>query len=165
MEKNKKNITSTHFYWLSKKENHRSSWKSLDNKQKLKLTNFLKGQWYGHTVKRCHETIATCAKRSCQGHNKDKCTCTEVRCCDRGDDQQAFSRNYPKFKRETEIVQIQTKERIPGLQAIRKLLRINAHHELIFSNAVKKESQYESSEDNLPLVPSYGYGYYTKRKR
>ena len=25
---------------------------------------------YGHTVKKCHETIATCAKCSCQGHKK-----------------------------------------------------------------------------------------------
>ena len=32
---------------------------------------------YGHTVKRCHETVATCARCSCQGHNKDKCTSTE----------------------------------------------------------------------------------------
>ena len=68
---------------------------------------------YGHTVKIYHETIATRAKCSCQGHNKNKCTSTAVRCCYCGDDHQAFSRNRPIFKKETEIVQIQTKEHIP----------------------------------------------------
>ena len=103
----------------------------------------------------------------------------KVRCCNCGDDHQAFSRNCPIYIRETEIVQIQTKERIPRLQAIRKLLRINPHPELIFSNAVKntsnrttsksptrtnQESQSESSEDDSPPVPSYGHGYYTEGK-
>ena len=83
------------------------------------------------------------------------------------------------FKRETEIVQIQTIERIPREQAILKLLRINPHPELIFSNAVKntssqitsksptrtnQESQSESSEDDSPPVLSYGHGYYTEGK-
>ena len=93
-----------------------------------------------------------------------------------GDDHQAFSRNCPIFKRETEINQIQTKERIPRLPARRKLLRVNPHPKLIFSNAVKntsnrttakslstseQESQSESSEENLPPLPSYGHGNYT----
>ena len=95
---------------------------------------------YGHIVKRCHKTIATCEKCSCQGHIKYKCTSTGVRCCHCRDDHQAFSRNYQLFKRETEIVQIQTKERIPRQQVIRKLLRINPHPEIIFSNAVKNTS-------------------------
>ena len=64
---------------------------------------------YGHTVKRCRETIATCARCSNQRHNEDKCTSTEVRCCHYGADYQAFSRSCPIFKRETEIIQIRTK--------------------------------------------------------
>ena len=60
---------------------------------------------YGHTVKTCHETIATCARFNCQGHNKDKCTSTEVRCYHCGDDHQTFSRNCAIFKRVIEIVQ------------------------------------------------------------
>ena len=47
---------------------------------------------YGHTVKICRETIATCARCSCKGHNNDKFTSTEVRCCHCGEDHQAFSR-------------------------------------------------------------------------
>ena len=134
---------------------------------------------YGHTVKTIHETIAACAKCSCQAHNKDKCTSTEVRCWHLGDDHQALSRNCPIFKKETEIVQIQTKEPIPRLQAIWKVLRINPHLELIFSNAVKnnsnrstskfptrtnEESQSKSSDNNSPPVPSYGHRYYTEGK-
>ena len=125
-------------------------------------------------MERCHETIATCANCSCQGNNKVKCTSTEVRCYHCGDDHQTFSRNWPIFKRDTEIVQTQTKERIPRLQAIRKFLRVNPHPELIFSNAVRntsnrttsksglkknQETQSESSEDNSPPVPSFGIGY------
>ena len=134
---------------------------------------------YGHTVKRCHETIATCAKCSCQGHNKDKCTSTEVRRSHCGDDHQAFSRNCPIFKRETENGQVQTNERIPREQAIRKLFRINPHPEILFSNAENNtskqttsksptrtydENQSDSNEDSSPHVPSYGHGYYTQRK-
>ena len=134
---------------------------------------------YGHTMKRCRETIATCARRSCQEHIKDKCTSTEVRYCHCGEDHQAFLRNCPIFKRETEIVQIQTKERIHRLHAIRKLLRLSPNPELIFSNAVKntpnrttskspskseQESQCESGEGDSPTVPSCGHGYYTQGK-
>ena len=61
---------------------------------------------YGQTVKRCHETITTCARCSNEWHNKDKCTSTTVRCCHCGSDHQAFSRNCPIFKREKEIVRI-----------------------------------------------------------
>ena len=39
-----------------------------------------------------------------------------------------------------EITQIQTKERIPRQQAMRKLLRLNLHPELICSHAVKNTS-------------------------
>ena len=95
---------------------------------------------YGHTVKIFHGTIATCAKGSCKAHNRDKCTSTEVRCCHSGDDHQALSTNYPLFKRETEIVQIQTKECITRLQAILKLHRLNLNPEFIFSNTVKNSS-------------------------
>ena len=87
---------------------------------------------------------------------------------------QEFSRNCSIFKRDTEIAQIQTNERIPRLQAIRKLLRLNPNPEKIFPYAVKntsnrttsqspssseQESQSESSEDKSPTVPSYGHGY------
>ena len=131
---------------------------------------------YGNTVKRCHETKATCVRCSYQRHNKDKCISTEVRCCHCEDDHETFSRNCQIFKRETEIVQTQTKERIPRLQAIQKLFKINPHPELIFSKAVKNTSnqttsksssgseqdiQSDSSEDNSQTVPSYGHGYYT----
>ena len=95
---------------------------------------------YGHTVKRCHDRIATCARCSCQGHNKDKCINTEVRCCQCGDVHQTFSRNCPISKWETEIVQIQTKELIPWLKAIQKLLRLNPNRKVIFSNAVMNAS-------------------------
>ena len=130
----------------------------------------------GHTMRRCRETIASCARCSCQGHNKDKCTSTEVRCCHFGEDHLAFERNCPIIKRETEIVQTQTKERIPRLQATQKLLRLNQNSDLILSNAVKntsnrttskshtrtdQESQSESSKDNSLRIPSYGRGYYT----
>ena len=84
----------------------------------------------GHTKKECHEAIAMCARCSCQGPDTDKCTSTEVRCFHCGDDHQVFSRSCLIFKREIEIVQIQTKERIPRLQAIRKLLRLNPNSEL-----------------------------------
>ena len=118
---------------------------------------------FGHTAKRCHETIATCARCSCQGHDKDKCTSNEVKCYHYAEDHQTFSRNCPVFKKEMEIVRIQTKERIPSQQAIRKLLRLNPHPELIYSHAVKntsnrttskslnrtnQESRSESSEDD-----------------
>ena len=126
---------------------------------------------YGRTVKNCHEIIATWARCSNQGQNKERCTNTEVGYCRYGSDHQAFSMNCPIFKRETEIVQFQTEERIPRQQVIRKLLRINLHPELIFSNAVKntsnrttsksptrtnQESQSESIEDDSLPVPFYG---------
>ena len=41
---------------------------------------------------------------------------------------------------ETEIKQIQTKERIPRLQAIRKLLTLNPNVELIYSYAIKNNA-------------------------
>ena len=78
-----------------------------------------------------------------------------------------------------EIVRIQTKEPIPRQQAIRKLLRLDPHPELIYSHAVKntsnpttskspnrtdQESQSESGEDDSPTLPSYGHGYYTQGK-
>ena len=148
----------------------------------------------GNTVKRCRETIATCARCSNQGHNKDESTSTEVRCCHRKADLQAFSRICPIFKRETEIIQIQPNDIIPRLQAERKLHTLNQNRELVFSNAVKKtsnptrtksptiseqESQSDSCEDtnvlkifenfgnvedNSPTVPTYGHGYYTKER-
>ena len=101
---------------------------------------------YGHTVKRWHEPIEACAKCSCHGHNKNMCTSTEDRRCHCGDYHQSFSRNCPVFKRETEIDLIQRKERIPRLQAIRKLLRINPHPDLIVSNAVKNTSNRTTSK-------------------
>ena len=134
---------------------------------------------YGHTVKRGRETIATCAWCSCQWHYKGKCTSNEVKCYHCGEDHQAISRNCPIFKRETEIVQIQRKERIRRLQAIRELLKLNPNPELIFSNAVKNTSnrntsktpstseqgsKSESSDDNSPTLLSYGHEYYTKGK-
>ena len=134
---------------------------------------------YGHTVKRCHETVATCARCSCRGHNKDKCTSTWVRCCHCGEDHQAFSRNCSIFRREMEIVQIRTKECITRLQAIQKLLRLKPNPEYIFSSAVnntsnrttsksptrtEQENQSESSEKNSSTVSSYGHGYYTQGK-
>ena len=134
---------------------------------------------YGHTVKTCHETIVTCARCNCQGHNQDKGTSTEVRCCHCWDDHQTFSRNCAMFRKEIEIVQTQTKERIPRLPVIRKLLRKNSHPELVFSNTVmntsnqtisksptrtNQESQSEYTEGNSPPVPSCGYGYYIEGK-
>ena len=113
------------------------------------------------------------------GYNKDKYTSTEVRCCHCEADHQVLSRNNPIFKRETEILLIQAEECKPRLQAIQKLLRLNQNPELIFLNAVKntynpttsasptrskQESQSDSSEDNSPTVPAYGYGYNTKEK-
>ena len=146
----------------------------------------MKVQWAARHVldmdtqwKICRETIATCARCSWQAHNKNKCTSTEVRCCHCGADHQAFSRNCPINKRETGVVQIQTKERILRLQVVRKLLNLNKNPELIFSNAVintsnwtpskssnrtHQESQSKSSEDNSPPVPSYSHGYYTQGK-
>ena len=141
---------------------------------------------HGHTVKRCHETIATCTRYSNQGKNKDECSSTEVWCCHCGADHQTYSRKCPLFKREMEIIQIQTKDCVPRLHSIRKLFRLNPNPELTFSNAVKntsnattsmsptrskQESQSDSSEenygnkeDNSPTVTAYGYGYYTKGK-
>ena len=128
---------------------------------------------YGHAAKRCHETIATCARCSCQGHNKDKCTSNEVKCYYCGEDHQTISRNCPVLKKEMEIVRIQTEERIPRQQVIRKLLRLYPHPELNYSHAVKntsnritskspnrtdQENQSKSSEDDSPTVPSYGHG-------
>ena len=97
-------------------------------------------------MKRCREITATCARCSSKGHKKDKCTSTEVRCCHCGVDHKAFSRNCAIFKRETEIVQIQTKERAPRLQALRKLLRLNPNPDLIFSNAIKNTSNPTASK-------------------
>ena len=122
---------------------------------------------YGRTVKRSRETRATCARCSSQGHKKVKCTSPAVRCSHCGVDHQALSRNCPLFKREEEIVQIQTKEHIHRLQLIRKLHRLNQNPELLFSNAVRNtpnpttskyqtrsehESQFDFSEDNSPTV-------------
>ena len=101
---------------------------------------------YGHTAKRCHETIATCARCSCQGHNKDECTSNEVKYFHCYEDHQSFSRNCPVFKKEMEIVWIQTKVRIPRQQAIRKLIRLNSHPELIYSHAVKNISNPTTSK-------------------
>ena len=103
----------------------------------------------------------------------------EVKCYRCGEDHQTYSRNCPVFKNEMEIVRIQTKERIPWQQVIRKLLRLDPHPELIYSHAVEntsnrttskssnrkdQESQSESSEDDSPTVPSYGHRYYAQGK-
>ena len=66
--------------------------------------------------------------------DRDKYASTEVRCCHCGEDHKAFSRSCSIFKRETDVVQIQTNERIPRLQAIQKLLRLNSNSELIFTS-------------------------------
>ena len=97
---------------------------------------------YGHIVKTCRETIATRAKCSKQGHNKDNCASAKVTCCICGADHQAFSRSCPLFKRETDIFQLQTKERTPRLQTIRKLLRLTKS-----PTTSEQESQADSSED------------------
>ena len=101
---------------------------------------------YGHTVKTCRETIAACMRCISEGRNKDKCTSTEVRCCHYGADHQAFPRNNPIFKREKQIAQFQTKESIPRLQAIQKLLRLNLIPEIFFSNAVMDTSNTTTSK-------------------
>ena len=134
---------------------------------------------YGHTAKRCHETTVTRARRSCQRHNKDKCTSSEVKCYHCGGNHQSYSRNFPVLKNGMEVVRIQTKECIPRHQTIRKLLRFKPHPELFYSHAVKntsnrttskfpdrtdQKSQSESSEDDSPTVPCYGHGYYTQGK-
>ena len=67
------------------------------------------------------------ARCSCEGHKKDKCTSNEVKCFHCGEDHHSYSRNCPVFKKEMEIVQIHTKERIPRQHAIRKLLRVNSN--------------------------------------
>ena len=87
--------------------------------------------------------------------------------------------NCPVNKKAMEIVRIQTKDRIPRQQAIRSLLRLNPHPEIIYSHAVKntsnrttskspnrtdQESQSEYSEDDSPTVPSYGHGYFAQGK-
>ena len=105
-----------------------------------------------------------------QGHNTNKCTSTEIKCYHCEADHQAFSNNCPIFERETELIQIQTKERIPRLQAIRKLLRLNPNPGVIFSNAVKntpnptrskspirseQESQSDPSEDTNVTLKFY----------
>ena len=59
---------------------------------------------YGHTVKIYRKTIAACARCSSEGHNKDECTSTEIRCWYCRADYQAFSSDCPIFKRETEII-------------------------------------------------------------
>ena len=89
----------------------------------------------------------TYVRCSCQGHNKYKCTNTEVRCCDCGEHHQAFSRKCP-INTQTEIVQIQTKERIPRLQTIRKLLRLNPNPKIISSNRVKTTSNRNTSKSS-----------------
>ena len=134
---------------------------------------------HGHTAKRCHETIATCVRCSCEGYSKDKCTSNEVKCYDCGEGHQTYSRNCPVFKKEMEIVRIKTKECIPRQQAIRNLLRLNPHPELIYSHTVKnasnrtiakspnrteQEGQFESSKDDSSAVPFCNHGYYTKEK-
>ena len=121
--------------------------------------------------------------------NKTKCTSAEIKWYP----YKADSRNSPKFKRETEFIQIQTKEHILRVQAKRKL-RLNPNpKKKIFSNAVKntsdpirskyptnseQESESDtSSEDttiagtseakprkNSPTAPPYGYGYFTTEK-
>ena len=128
-------------------------------------------------------------------HSKLERISTEVKCCHCTADHQAFSRNCTIFKRETEFIQFQTKERIPRLQAIRKLLRLKLNPESIFPNAIKnissptraksptryeQESQSDSSEDtnvliffetigneedNSPTVPIFGLGYQEKSKK
>ena len=123
--------------------------------------------------------IATCARCSCEGHKKYKCTSNEVKCFHCGEDHQSYSRNCQVFKKDMEIVQIQTTERIPRQQNIRKLLRLNPHPKLIHSHAVKntsnrtttkspnrtdRKSQSESSEDDFSAVPSCSHGYHTKEK-
>ena len=106
---------------------------------------------YGHTVNRCRETIATCARCSNQVHNNDKCTIYEVKCYHCEADHQTFSRNCPKFNRETELNLIQIRERIPRAQAIQKLLRLNPNLQLIFSNAVKNTCNLNRSKSRLIL--------------
>ena len=56
---------------------------------------------YGHTVRGYRDKVPPCARCSNQGHNKDKSTSTEVRCCHCRADHQSFSLSSPIFKRET----------------------------------------------------------------
>ena len=76
-----KNITSTPFL-LTFKETELPRLKEIPGEQaKTKVFEYYK--WpiscmiclkYWHTVKRCHESKATCASCIWQGDNKDKCT-------------------------------------------------------------------------------------------
>ena len=144
MDKNQKHyLHSSHTDFRRKRttEIHRNPGRISPNKPYEyyeRLMSCKKCVKYGNKLKRCRETIATCARCSNQGHNKDQCTGTEVRCyhCDAA--HQSFLRNCLIIKKETEIIQIQIKECLPRLQAIRKLLGLNPNPELIFSGAVKK---------------------------
>ena len=81
-----------------------------------------------------------------------------------------FRKELLIFKRDSVIIQIQIKERIPRIQALRKLIRLNPNPELIYSNAVKntsnqtrsksptrseQESQSDSGEDKKMALKFY----------
>ena len=156
LKKKNKNTTSTPLLLSFKRKEPLKFIKVPGEQAKLKVMIIMKDQLscktcarYEHTVKICHETRVTCAKCSNRGHSKDKCTGAEVSCSHWGAVQQAFSRSCPLLKQELEIIQIQTKERLLRLQAVRKLFRLNPNSDLFFANAVKN-----TSNPTTPKLPT-----------
>ena len=91
-------------------------------------------------MNRCSVTLATCARCRNKAHNKDKRTSSKVENYHCEADHQVFTKNCPKFKRKTEVIQIQTEERASRLRAIRKLPRLKPNPGSFFLHAIKNNS-------------------------
>ena len=76
---------------------------------------------YGHTLKKCHNTVETCGKCNNTGHMKLNCTKADSKCHPCNENNLSFPRNCRLFKFETEVNEIQIIERISKAQAKQKL--------------------------------------------
>ena len=91
-----KNISSTPFLLTFKEKEPPRFIEILGEQAKTKVFEYFERPRscktclkFEHTAKKCHETIATFAWCSCEGHKKDKCTSNEVKCFHCGEDHQS----------------------------------------------------------------------------
>ena len=81
-------------------------------------------QQYGHTVKRCSQTVPVCRRCSAGGHEIDACQAADFRCLHCGAAHAVGSVDCPRQQEEQELVDVQDREKVTFMRA-RQILQNN----------------------------------------
>jgi len=99
----------------------------------------VKCQDYGHTKKNCKNDNEICGKCNIEGHSLNKClTLNRAVCHNCTGDHIAGDRKCPVYKKEMEILIIQTKEKVTKAQAMVILGQRNGDTKSDYAGATKK---------------------------